>query len=254
MADEENDNVKAVEDALGKPVLPELPDSVWKVRTNLIIASVISIAVALADLRIDPGSTFLGLRFTGLTDHLVRTLLFIITVYLLIHFLWAALDAFLEWRLRITGTRLAFVTAGTWANHHADYPNDPRQSTLYSWWVFEAKRIGNLSSNLSTLQDLLQNLNSDLRSEYTSGASDLNIVNNACRPLGEAREAIAKLERSIGEAAKTINAARIPSSLKRFDNWFHLFLRSQNLRWFVIDVLVPVGLAGVALYVLKATT
>jgi hypothetical protein len=251
MPDEKNDDLKAVEDALGKPVLPELTVNVWKVRTNLIIASSISIAVALADLRIDPGSTFLGLKFFGLTDNLVRALLLIITGYLLIHFLWSALDAFLEWRLRITGTRLAFVTAGTFAKEHADYPNDPRQSTLYSWWVLEAQRIGNMSYNLKILQDLIENLDHDLREKYTSGADALNIANNACRPLAEAREAIHKLERSIGEAAKTIKAARIPGSLKRFDNWFHLFLRSQNLRWLVIDVLVPVGLAGIALYLLK---
>lgn len=61
----EDKKLKAVEEALGKPVAPELSENAWKIRTNLIVTSVIAIGVVLADLRIDAGSSVLGLKFAG---------------------------------------------------------------------------------------------------------------------------------------------------------------------------------------------
>ena len=247
--DAEDKKLKAVEETLGKPVAPELSDNTWKIRTNLIVTSVIAITVVLADLRIDPNSSFLGLKFGGFTDTVLRTGLLLILAYLSIHFLWTTFDSLLEWRLRVTGTRLSFITTARLASEQGDYPNDPRQSTLYSWWTSEAKRIGNLSARLPELERLLQNLDQDLRARYTAGADAMNIV-NACRPIGEARDIMIKLQQSIDEAQKALSATRVPVSLKRFDNWFQLFLRSQNLRWLVIDLLVPIFLASYAILLL----
>lgn len=170
-----------------------------------------------------------------------------------IHYLWTTFDSFLEWRLRVTGTRLSFITTGMFASEHCDYPNDPRQSTLYSWWLSEAQRIGNLSAKFRELERLLQNLDQDLRARYTAGADAMNIV-NACRPIGEASKAISNLQQSTDQASKAISAARVPVSLKRFDNWFQFFLRSQNLRWLVFDLLVPIFLAGYAICLLYRTS
>jgi hypothetical protein len=77
----------------------------------------------------------------------------------------------------------------------------------------------------------------------------MNIV-NACRPIGEAREQMMTLHRSIAETQKALSAIRVPASLERFDKWFELFLRSQNLRWLVVDFLVPVFVAGYAIVLL----
>lgn len=254
MAEDTDDKkLKAVEETLGKPVAPELSENGWKIRTNLIITSVIAIAAVLADLRIDPGSSILGLKFSGLTDTVLRTGLLLILAYLSIHYLWTTFDSFLEWRLRVTGTRLSFITTARLSSDQGDYPNDPRQSTLYSWWTYEAKRIGNLSAKLLELERLLQNLDQDLRARYTAGADAMNIV-NACRPIGEASGAISKLQQSIDLVSKDISATRVPVSLKRFDNWFQFFLRSQNLRWLVFDLLVPIFLAGYAICLLYRTS
>jgi len=61
---------------------------------------------------------------------------------------------------------------------------------------------------------------------------------------------VVKLQKSIDEVQKTISASRVPVSLKRFDGWVELFLRSQNLRWLLIDILVPALLAGSAIWLL----
>lgn len=95
----------------------------------------------------------------------------------------------------------------------------------------------------------MQNLESDLRVKYNSGADAINIA-NACQSLHSGMENIASLRRSIEEAQKTFSAARIPVSLERFNKWFEFFLRSQNLRWLIIDVFVPLFLSVYAILLL----
>lgn len=252
MDNSEKANIKAVEKVLGEPISPELNENMAKMRKNLIFVSVIAILLVLANLRIDPSSTFLGLKFSGLTDCVIRKCLLLITIYLGIHFLWTAWDGFMAWRLRITGTKLSFITAGTFPEEHGDYPNDPRQSTLYHWWLSEAKQIGNRGAKLSKLEGLLQNLDSYLRTKRNSGV-DATHIDNACRLIGEAKKEITALNQLIELTQKTLTASRIPVSLKRFDKWFQMFLNSQSYRWLVMDILVPLGLWGYAIYLLSRT-
>jgi hypothetical protein len=241
--------VAKIQKILGEPVFCEFSDKTWRFRTNLIVVSVISLVVVLADLHIESGSSVFGLKFAGLTDNVVRSGLFWISIYLLAHFLWGAFDNFLEWRLRITGTRVAYVTTGMFASEHADYPSDPRQSTLYNWWRSQASSIGNIGKKMSDIEHELNEWIRKLREKYNSGADAMNIV-NACNSIGETQRMITELKNSIKEAGETIEAKRIPASLQRFDGWFELFLRSQNLRWFLVELLFPVALALSALWLL----
>jgi hypothetical protein len=93
---------------LKEPVAAQFSEQAWKIRTSLFIASTIALVVALANLRINADSSILGLRFTGLSDPVIRFTLAAIILYLLFHFVWVSRDSFLEWKLRITGTRSAF--------------------------------------------------------------------------------------------------------------------------------------------------
>lgn len=241
--------VAKVQKVLGEPVLCEFSDKTWRIRTNLILVSVISLVVALANLHIEAGSTVFGLKFTGLTDAVVRASLFGITLYLLVHFLWGAFDNFLEWRLRISGTRVAFITAAVFTSEHGDYPSDSRQSTLYNWWKSHAGSIRNLGEKITEIEKSLNNWERQLREKYNSGADALNIA-NACHTIAETRNQVNELTNAVNEAAKTISAQRISVSLKRFDSWFEFFLRSQNLRWLAVEFSFPVVLALSALWLL----
>jgi hypothetical protein len=69
------ENIKAVEKTLGEPVFCEFDEKTWKIRTKLIMASVTSVAVVLGNLHIEPGSSILGLKFSGITDQIVRNIL-----------------------------------------------------------------------------------------------------------------------------------------------------------------------------------
>ncbi len=248
-ADEKD--LEAVRKALGEPFASEFSDKVWKIRTNLLVISVVSLFVVLARLRIEPESTVFGLRFAGLTEAVIRNGLFWVTLYLALHFLWSSFDSLVEWRLRITGTKVSFVTTARFASEHADYPNDPRQSTLYRWWTEEAGKIGTLGVKAAAIDKELSEWETRLRAQACDlHANCLNIA-NAAQSISGVRERIAELTRAVEHTSKTLAALRIPVSLERFDRWFKLLLRSQNIRWVLIEFLLPVALGGAALVVLR---
>ncbi|RYF18634.1 MAG: hypothetical protein EOO30_02590 [Comamonadaceae bacterium] len=245
---------EAVQKALGEPVFIEFPENTWKIRTNLVIISLISIAVVFGDLHIEPDSQIFGLKFRGLSDAVLTNSLIAIVVYLLAHFLWAAADSFLEWRVRITGTRLAFTTGSKWGSNHADYPDDPRQSSLYRWWTDHAPQFGVVTDHLkgfeSRLATLEQQVSSAMRSTLAAEPQVQADAASIVTAIRETRDRLTHVEGSVRTAVEVVQSGRVPESLSRFDNWFAIFLRSQNLRWLVIDIGAPVLAAGYALVLL----
>ena len=162
METEEEKTIRAVEKVLKEPFAVGFSEQAWKIRTNLIITASIGVVMGLAELRIHQDSTILGLKFTGLTDSVVRTTLTALTAYLLIHFIWAACDGFLEWRLRLTGTRKGFVTGAFWEPDHVDSPVDPRQSTLYNWWAIQSIAIRHVGEQTAALVETCQRWDAEL--------------------------------------------------------------------------------------------
>jgi len=244
-------DLEAVRKALGEPFASEFSDKVWKIRTNLFVVSFVSLFVVLARLRIEPESTVFGLQFAGLTDEVVRNGLFWVTLYLALHFLWSSFDSLVEWRLRVTGTKLAFVTTGRLASEHADYPNDPRQSTLYHWWSEEARKIGNLAAKAAAIDREMNEWETRLRAQVCNVHANCLNISNAAQSVSGVRERIVELTGAIEHTSKTVAALRIPVSLERFDRWFKLLLKSQNLRWFLIEFLLLLALSTAALVALR---
>lgn len=248
----DDEEIKAVEKILKEPVAAEFSEQAWRIRANLIVTSAIGFVMAVADLRINPDSSFLGLKVFGLSDLVIRATLAAVLIYLLFHFIWVAWDAFLEWRLRVTGTRSAFQTGSFFSDKNADYPVDPRQSTLYNWWSMQHSAIGNLGKLAGELKSTCASWEADLKAIQANSPSDpqsLNL-NNAIRGLAQANEQAATIARKVEANTNAITSPRIPTSLKRFDGWFQLFLRSQNLRWLVVEFVAPVAFAAYTLWIL----
>jgi hypothetical protein len=251
----DEEKIKAVEKLLKEPVAAEFSPQAWKVRTNLIIASAIALAMGLAKIRIAADSTFLGLKFEGLNDIVVRVTLATVIVYLLFHFIWVGWDAFLEWRLRITGTRTAFQTGSFFSPPHVDHPVDPRQSTLYNWWTQQNRAIANVGIVVDQMQEEMKTWEGDIQA-IREGKSDpySQNLNQVVTGLSQVNVQYADLTRAVKANTDAITDDRIPTSLRRFDGWFELFQRSQNLRWFVIEFVAPVALSVAALYQLSRAT
>jgi len=228
--------IKNVQKALGEPLMPEFTDYLRRVRSLLITVSLISIGVVLGGLVIDPSSSVLGVKFQGLSDDLIRKGLLAANGYLLIHFIWGGFDNWLEWGARLSGTRVAFVTTAKFSSEHGDYPSDPRQSSLYNWWKDNSSRISSLTEPLETTKEKLAAWEN--RVENAILKDDPNLM-TAIQSFRDIQKNIDDLQKKIENVEKTLTATRIPASLERFDGRFKLMLRSQNMRWLVLELTFP---------------
>jgi hypothetical protein len=250
METEEEKAIRAVEKVLKEPFSAGFSDQVWKIRANLIVASTIGVVMGVGGLRIDENSTFLGLKFLGLNDSVIRTTLTLTIMYLLLHFIWAAWDGFMEWRLRLTGTRKGFVTGAFFEPEHVDSPVDPRQSTLYNWWAMQAAAVGHVGEQTAALIATSQRWETELKT-LKDTAPDWSNMGNVIHSLAENREVAAKLMHAVETNNKTLADPRIITSLRRFDRWYLRALQSQNSRWLLIEFAAPVLFAAYAVYALQ---
>jgi len=187
----------------------------------------------------------MGVGITGLSTRLVSVGLLLVLVYLLIHFIWLIVDYLGVWRLHLTGTRLHHVTVGKFAGEGADYPDDPAQSNLYYWWGEEAQRIGNLRSIVSGISACADALKAAAEQyEPLQGGLDTQFFS---RNANQLQEGVVKLNGSLSACKSALDSSRIPISLERFDVWFNLFKRSQVLRLWLADILLPILLTLTAL-------
>jgi hypothetical protein len=235
---------------LGEPAFVYFSDEVLRMRRNLIVLAFIVLAYKLSGAKVD-GFQPLGIKFSGYSANSIDKAFFIFLLYNLIHFFWHSLDALQEWRLRITGTKLAFITTGNFASEHADYPKDPRQSTLMTWWLQEARKIGNISEIIQRIEDSIKQLDTLAKAK---DLGELPNVNNIIRSTGQLNHEMSGLTTALNETKKVIDAARIPESLRRFDSWFKIFSFSQLARWLLLEWGTPIGLSLWALYLVYPWT
>lgn len=218
------DSLDAVKKVLKEPVFIGHDARSQIVRVQLFFLSAVTIVYSALGLKINPSSSIFGLRFDGLNDGSFKAILLVVLIYMVIHFVWLSADAFLEWRLRITGTRSAFITTAKNASEHADYPNNPRQSTLYHYYSEE------MLDKLSSLDSMI-----------TISSANFDNVDKQ------------SIHANISKLIESVEDPRVSVSLRRFDNWFKYFQISQNLRWFFIEFLFPLllGLVAIGLLVFE---
>lgn len=237
MDDEREKSIQSWEKRMGSPVLPEPSEELSKTRFRLLVAGSLCWAIGIWDLKFGADSTILGLKVANLDDTVVRSGLVAILAYLFIHFVWGICDAGVEWRLRLTGYERAENLGEPAEAVDRESPRAPRQATLYSWWAFHAKKIGDLA-------DAAKRAEADLAEikKMAGSASSSEVVGR----VGTLADSISRLADSVAYARLTLENARIPASLRRFDGWFKFFAISQNLRWFVFDLLFPlsIGIGG----------
>ncbi len=131
------------------------------------------------------------------------------------------------------------------ASEYGDYPSDPLQSTLYNWWLEQARRIGNLSAMADQVHRVADRLEEVAN---RPGNMEMPNINRVLESASQINGDIAKLKNRIGEAEKAIRSARIPVSLERFDRWFRCFERSQITRIMILDVIFPFVFGAVGLW------
>jgi hypothetical protein len=241
---------ESVEKVLLAPIHIEFTDNVKKIRQNLIITSFIALFITLGGVSIDSSSTIFGLKFNGLDDALLYKGLLILILYFLVHFVWCAYESLQEWEVRVTGTKEAFIRADDMDIDEAvkpPYPSDPRNSTFYYWWSTQAKRIGTLKEHLTNINQRIESMENaihEMREKGTSlNRSDVNISSQV-QPL---KIEIDSAVSSITRMEKVLVGNQLLVSMKTFDRRYRYFLKSQNIRWFIIDFFGPIMLSSVSL-------
>jgi hypothetical protein len=116
----------ATEKVLGEPVFIYLSDYARRVKNSLVFCSILGIGLSFSNISVSDDSSIFGIRLENLTHAHIQILLLVLIVYFCFHYAWVVVDNFIEWRLRITGTKTTFVTGGTIGSNQADYPKDPR--------------------------------------------------------------------------------------------------------------------------------
>ncbi len=240
--------IKAAAKALGEPFGVEFTDTVSKMRTHLLIAAVISIAAVLLDLRIKHDTPIFGVIFEGLTEKKILFGLLAINSYLIVHFFWCSLDSLREWRLRRTGTMVAYVDVATtsfFGSEDLDFTDDARQSTLYRWWSQNAKRIVAVPHAIAKIDDQVTTMMAGVMEELNKGQTPaLTSLQTTFMSLREQLNAVTE---AIKDTKKALESERIPASLERFDSAFRDLLRSQNNRWLFLEWIFPLGLGLAAI-------
>lgn len=238
LSDEER---KAVEKAIGEPFMEDFSDKIVRIRRNLLFVASLALVFKVGGLGIAVDSSLFGVKLTGLTNEKIETLLLLLLTYLFVSFAWNSLSHFHEWRLRLTGSKVAFITGARWGGEHEDTPDNPRQSTLFTFLIDRREQLSNLEPAIKQLEGRFPDWSDRLDKIIANGENGeidhklQNYLDDLSKDLSRIRQTLSYID-------------RIPVSLERFRRWFLLFQISQLCRWSLLEWGVPMGLAGWALY------
>lgn len=235
-------NRQDAEFILKNPVFLEVSEPIRKMRSNLMIVSVVAIFSISMGLGVAATSSISGIQFTGLTDTKISTGLLLVTSYMLIHFVWSSWDGFQEWRVRCSGVALAFPDV------HGLKDADPRQVSLMTWWTAQVNNLANTQDSARRSLELFEktietlDLNPDVAKEANRKAGHDMIANF----LAYSSSMMQLYKMGVSEA----NEKNLREQLGRFELIFKRFQVSQNWRWIIVEFLIPVVLGTVAIGVL----
>jgi hypothetical protein len=231
-----NNELEAARKLLGNPVDIGFDENALKVRRNLFIFSSITVYLHLTNIEVGSTLTLTGFELKGFNEANLYLGLLFINLYHLSHFSWYAFEAFYEWRLRITGSRALSTLA--FENRPIDHPTDPRQATLYSWWI---NRANKLSDTFKVLDD---HISWNLKMKNALENGEFKNINSwySLEQYKIIDDSIQSVLSGYQKLADTINDPRITLSLYRFDEWNKTFWNSQNFRWITIECGLPLAL------------
>lgn len=225
----------------------EITDYEERIRRNLLFSSLLALAFTWLDLSINKDSTFFGgLQFDNITPKAIYWILLSIISYEFIHYFWVQFNNFSHWRIRLTGMTIPEVRGdggpGRMGGMNApeDYSGKDENSNFYNW-MFENRRdrataMTGLLKSSSEFQELVDSLK-----QAHSGDSNLS------KMLSELDNKSKTIEQSTSNLTKAVESIRVDGSMLRFDQWYKILIRSQNARWIILDMLLPVALSLTAI-------
>ncbi|MDH5258244.1 MAG: hypothetical protein OEX07_09545 [Gammaproteobacteria bacterium] len=221
---------------LSEPFMEMYDDNTYRIRRNLMALAIAVIGYKLVFDGIDQDKTtaIFGINFTGMKESSIELIMSIGLWYLMAHFLFSAWGKFLEWRLRLSGMKVAvpqqptaqdlMMNAGT---------HMQKQATLSSWWTKQYHEIKELDKFLPQLKSML--------------GTDFPLVKN--------QQEIQTLFNELSSYVEQIKNDQlyIKTALTQYERSFKCMQQNQALRWIIFEAGVPVflGLFAVVLIICK---
>jgi len=241
-----------------EPIFLGFTDTVQKTKKLLIILSSISIFLIYGDLTINQESSFIGLKFEGLNNNLIYTGFLVIIIYNFIVFLWSGYSTFEEWQVRQSGMKTFNASAENdyfYIKDNNTYltPTEPRNSTLYYWWITQASKTTGLNKTLENLEktnNKIYKLLQEIESKSENKIFIDNQTSYTATHFSKSFEELAKVAKSFKVIENALNSKNIEISLGKFDKRFKTLLYSQNLKWIILDFAMPILISSFAIYIL----
>lgn len=207
------------------PNIEALDANTQRIRRNLVVTSMLGIITAIGSVDFDNESNrFAGFKLNDIEMNHVYLMLGMSLVYLLIHFIWAAIDSLKENRLRLTGINVPKATVASYAASSTFEPNtnEKRQSSMLSWWKGQ-------KGHYETLERIIDNIQENVKDDKYNPA------------INATKQHIEELH---------AKASYIEEALLRYEAGFWNHQRSQIFRWFIMDFGLPCVLACTSLILL----
>lgn len=223
---------KELDKLLGEPVIFDYDDETLKNKKTLLVISIVGIVISFFGISLSTDSSLFGLKFHNLSQSLLINSVLIFNVFFWVKFIWMSSEYFMQWRLRVSGSGKYSSSKGEYRGLALDYSSDPRQSTLYNWWLTHAEYFRNNSCDISqSLKEIRELLGNENWSSHR----------------GTMTELIGQTEQHLEKISRIFMQDRIKYSLERFDNAFFLFVKVQNWRWLILDFSLPIILGVISI-------
>ena len=225
---------------LGEPVGFDISETASKLRRNLLLVSMLVMVLILGQIEAGTDFSIFGVKLTGVTPFKLMVGLSIILAYTFFHFAWCCYEMYSEWSIRITGTKLTFITGARYGAVGADYPDNPKQSTLYTWWIQEARSMQAYSDLLNRVDESISQFSSHVEQLQQR---DMTMAGSVSQSIQGMKHTLEQVKQALASTEAVVMNTRIPESLARFDKRFRLLLKSQNMRTVIVEIGIPVLLS-----------
>jgi hypothetical protein len=238
-------DIASVTEVLGKPAGFDISEPAVRVRKSLMAASIALLCLVLA--KIEPSDTFtiFGVAFKGVTADKIVIGGILVLIYSLIHFISYVGELLLEYRVRVTGAKLAFQTGARAGSQYVDYPDDPKQTSLLNWWKTYTRRLivveelaDKVNTDLEEIKRRIENMGERSSSPEIAGTSHL---------MGQVNANLINLTNDLKTNREILLSPRIEVSLQRYEAWHKNLISWQGLRVVILEVVLPILLGMISL-------
>ncbi|WP_323151423.1 hypothetical protein [Pseudomonas glycinae] len=237
---------KAISKVLGEAIGFDISDPALKVKNLLLGLSIVLLAMVVGGVSVGKTVSFLGISLEGITGNKMVIGLVIAVCWVTIHHSWYSVEAIKEWRIRLTGQRVAYQTgAGMFGSPHDEAPINPKHASLYNWWREQKSSVASTADAVAKFEEELVGVQEKVdvflkTSSSNEPPANIGELMNLLRSIGMLNENLTK-------NLEFMSSLRIESSLYRFDEWFWRLITVQNIRVVLIEILFPLVLGISAL-------